>query len=233
MRVRVGTSGYQYKFWRGSFYAERCKEADMLGEFSRRLATVEINNTFYRMPKPAVMEKWAAQVPADFRFAVKASRRITHIKRLKEVGEEVHSLLEAASMLGEKLGIVLFQLPPNLKCDLDRLDGLLAALGAFRAGGRYALEFRHESWFSDEVFARLRAGNVALCLCDEGQGEKAVPWVATANFGYLRLRRETYTPDELAAVAEMVAAESWSDAYAYFKHEPDAPALAAQLQGML
>jgi uncharacterized protein YecE (DUF72 family) len=230
MRVRVGTSGYQYKYWRGSFYPEKCKEADMLAEFAARLPTVEINNTFYRMPKPAVMEKWAATVPEDFRFAVKASRRITHIKRLKEVGEEVGDLLNTASVLGEKLAIVLFQLPPNLKCDLGRLDGLLAAL---QPAGRYTLEFRHESWFTDEVFARLRDRNVALCLCDEGEGEKAVPWVSTASFGYLRLRRETYSAEQLAAVAKQVAAESWTDAYAYFKHEPDAPALAAQLQGLL
>ncbi|HMI90299.1 MAG TPA: DUF72 domain-containing protein, partial [Polyangiales bacterium] len=219
-----------YRFWRGSFYPEGCKEADMLGEFSQRLPTVEINNTFYRTPKAAVMEKWAATVPDDFRFAVKASRRITHIKRLKEVGEEVGYLLKTASVLGEKLGIVLFQLPPNLKCDLDRLDGLLAA---FEPGGRYTLEFRHESWFTDEVFARLRERNVALCLCDAGEGEKAVPWVPTASFGYLRLRRETYAPEELAAVAKQVAAESWTETYAYFKHEPDAPALAAQLQALL
>jgi uncharacterized protein YecE (DUF72 family) len=230
VRVRAGTSGYQYRYWRGSFYPDKCKEADMLGEYGRRLPTVEINNSFYRMPTPAVMEKWAAQVPEDFRFAVKAPRRITHIKRLKEVGEEVEALLATVSVLGEKLGVVLFQLPPNFKCDLARLDGLLAALPL---GGRFALEFRHESWFSDEVFARLRGGNVALCLCDEGQGDKAVPWVATASFGYLRLRHDTYTAAELAAVAKRVAAERWSDAYAYFKHEPDAPRLAAKLQGML
>ena len=230
MRARIGTSGYQYKFWRGSFYPEGCKEADMLAEFSKRLLTVEVNNTFYRMPKPAVMEKWAATVPDEFRFALKASRRITHIKRLKEVGDDVRYLLQTAAVLGGKLGIVLFQLPPNLKCDLERLDGLLAA---FDANGRYTLEFRHESWFIDEVFARLRERNVALCLCDAGEGEKAVPWVATASFGYLRLRRETYTAEELAAVAQQVKGERWSEAYAYFKHEPEAPALAAQLQALL
>jgi uncharacterized protein YecE (DUF72 family) len=229
-RVRVGTSGYQYTYWRGSFYPDRCKPADMLGEFGRRLPTVEINNTFYRMPTPAVMEKWATQVPESFRFAVKAPRRITHIKRLKEVGDEVGALLETASVLGDKLGVVLFQLPPNFKCDLGRLEDLLTAL---RPGGRYTLEFRHESWFSDEVYTRLRERDVALCLCDEGEGDKAVPWVATASFGYLRLRRERYTKKQLAAVAQRVAGERWSEAYAYFKHEPDAPALAVKLQALL
>ena len=227
--MRVGTSGYQYKFWRGSFYPEGCKEADMLGEFGKRLPTVEINNTFYRMPKAAVMERWAAQVPDEFRFAIKASRRITHIKRLKECADDVRYLLGAAAALGDKLGIVLFQLPPNLKCDLGRLDGLLAALDPAQ---RYTLEFRHESWFTDEVFAKLREKNVALCLCDEGEGEKAVPWVSTASYGYLRLRRETYKEEELAEVAKRVAGEQWTDAYAYFKHEPEAPALAAQLQAL-
>jgi uncharacterized protein YecE (DUF72 family) len=178
------------------------------------------------------MEKWATQVPAEFRFAVKAPRRITHIRRLKEVGDQLQELLETASMLGDKLGVVLFQLPPNFKCDLPRLDGLLAALAAF-GSGRYTLEFRHESWFVDEVFAKLRASNVALCLCDEGEGDKAVPWVATANFGYLRLRREKYTAKALAAVAKRVKAERWHEAYAYFKHEPDAPQLAKQLQALL
>lgn len=229
MIVRVGTSGYQYKFWRGSFYPEGCKEADMLVEFGKRLPTVEVNNTFYRMPKAEVMQRWATQVPDDFRFAVKASRRITHIKRLKECGDDVRYLLGAASALGHKLGIVLFQLPPNLKCDLGRLDGLLAALDPAQ---RYTVEFRHESWFTDEVFDKLRAQNVALCLCDEGEGEKAVPWVPTATYGYLRLRRETYTDDELSEVAKKVTGESWTDAYAFFKHEPDAPQLAAKLQGL-
>lgn len=228
MHVRVGTSGYQYKFWRGVFYGEKTKEADMLAEFAQRLPTVEINNTFYRMPKPEVMQRWATQVPEGFRFAVKASRRITHIKRLKEVADDVGYLLRTASVLKEKLGVVLFQLPPNLKCDLERLDGLL---GALVPEIRYALEFRHESWFTDDVFARLRGKNVALCLCDEGEGEKAVPWVATADFGYLRLRRETYTLEELQKVAEQVKKETWGDVFAYFKHEPEAPQLAAQLQG--
>lgn len=230
MRVRVGTSGYQYKFWRGHFYSEKCKEAGMLAEFGAKLPTVEVNNTFYRTPKAEVMERWAAQVPDDFRFAVKASRRITHIKRLKEVGDDVAYLYRVAQSLGPKLGPVLFQLPPNLKHDDARLQAFLAAVPA---GAAAAVEFRHESWFDDEVYARLRERGVALCISDEGEGEKATPFVATASWGYLRLRREVYADAELAAVAAQVKAQSWSDAYAFFKHEQDAPELAARLQALL
>jgi uncharacterized protein YecE (DUF72 family) len=230
MRVRVGTSGYQYAFWRGHFYSAGCKEAAMLGEFGGKLSTVEINNTFYRMPKPEVVARWASQVPDDFRFAIKATRRITHIKRLKEVAEDTGYLFEVVQALAGKLGSVLFQLPPNLKQDLPRLDRFLAALPA---GARAAMEFRHESWFDDEVYARLRAREVALCISDEGEGERATPFIATAGFGYLRLRREVYSDEELAAVAAQVQAQSWSEAYAYFKHEEDAPQLAAKLQALL
>jgi uncharacterized protein YecE (DUF72 family) len=230
MQIRVGTSGYQYKFWRGHFYSEGCKEAAMLGEYAAQRPTVEINNTFYRMPKPEVLERWGSQVPEGFRFAIKASRRITHIQRLKEVGDNVSYLLSAVRVLGDKLGSVLFQLPPNLKQDLARLDAFLAALPD---SARVALEFRHESWFDDAVYERLSQRKVALCISDEGEGERAVPFVATADFGYLRLRKETYADAELEEVARRVRAETWSEAYAYFKHEEGAPALAARLQTLL
>jgi uncharacterized protein YecE (DUF72 family) len=225
--LRIGTSGYQYAFWRGDLYTERCKPADMLGEYAAKLSTVEINNTFYRMPKREVLERWASQVPENFRFAIKASRRITHIKRLKEPEQDVGHLFSVLEGLGDKLGSVLFQLPPNLRKDLERLDRFLAALPA---QARVALEFRHESWFDEEVFSRLRARNAALCIADQGEGEKAVPFVPTASFGYLRLRREVYTPEELTEFAQRVAAiATWSEAYAYFKHEEGAPTLAFQL----
>lgn len=232
MHARVGTSGYQYAYWRGTFYTKTCKEAHMLGELGQRLSTVEINSTFYKLPEPHVMEKWASQVPDGFRFAVKAPRRITHIRRLNDVGEQVTELLQTTSALGDKLAVVLFQLPSNFKSNLDRLDGLLSALEA-HGSGRYAIEFRHETWFTDEVLSRLRAKNVALCLSDEGEGEKAVPWVPTADFGYLRLRKNKYPPKQLAAVAVRVNAEAWTEALAYFKHEPDAPKWAAKLQALL
>jgi uncharacterized protein YecE (DUF72 family) len=230
MHVRVGTSGYQYAFWRGHFYSEGCKQADMLAEFGARLPTVEINNTFYRMPKREVVARWASQVPDDFRFAIKATRRITHIKRLKDVAEDTGHLFDVVQALEGKLACVLFQLPPNLKKNMERLDPFLAALPG---GARAAMEFRHESWFDEEVYARLRAREVALCISDEGEGERATPFVATAGFGYLRLRREVYSEEELDQVAAQVKAQAWGDAYAYFKHEQDAPELAARLQKLL
>jgi uncharacterized protein YecE (DUF72 family) len=228
MTVLVGTSGYQYAFWRGHFYPDKHKEADMLGYYATRLPTVEINNTFYRMPKREVLERWASQVPDTFRFAIKASRRITHISRLKEVTSPVGFLLDNLEALGDKLGVVLFQLPPNLKYDEGRLEHLLSLL---TKGKRHVLEARHESWFQDACYARLRAADVALCMNDAGEGEAAVPWVATASFGYLRLRKESYQDAELAEVAARIRSEAaWSDCYAYFKHEPAAPDLAARLQ---
>jgi len=227
MTVYVGTSGYQYKFWRGNFYPEGCKEADMLQQYGARLPTVEINNTFYRMPKRDVLVRWASQVPDAFRFSIKASRRITHMSRLKEVTQPVGFLLENVAALGDKLGVVLFQLPPNLRCDLARLDHLLSLLDADR---RYVLEARHESWFDDAVYERLRTRDVALCMNDAGEGEAAVPWIATASFGYLRLRKESYSEKELAEVAARVLGEPWRDTFIYFKHEPQAPSLAARLQ---
>jgi uncharacterized protein YecE (DUF72 family) len=217
---KVGTSGYQYAFWRGALYSEKCKPADMLTEYASKLSTVEINNTFYRMPKREVLERWASQVPANFRFAIKATRRITHIKRLKEPEENVGFLYSVLPGLGEKLGSVLFQLPPNLRKDLPRLDAFLLAVPP---GARIAIEFRHESWFDDEVYSRLSARNAAMCIADQGEGEKAVPFVATADFGYLRLRRESYSEEELAEFAARVAGTKWSSAYAYFKHEEGAP----------
>jgi uncharacterized protein YecE (DUF72 family) len=227
MRVRVGTSGYQYKFWRGTLYGEKCREADMLGEYGQKLGTVEINNTFYRMPKREVVARWASQVPDDFRFAIKASRRITHLKRLKDVGEPLEFLVANVAELGDKLGSVLFQLPPSLKCDLARLETFLV-LVAQRVP--VAMEFRHVSWFDEPTFALLRAHGAALCISDEGEGEAATPHVATAGFGYLRLRREQYSPEELQAVVARVRAEAWSDAYVYFKHEEGGAALALGLQ---
>jgi uncharacterized protein YecE (DUF72 family) len=227
MNVLVGTSGFQYKFWRGRFYPEKCKEADMLGLYAASLPTVEINNTFYRMPKREVLERWASQVPASFRFAIKASRRITHISRLKEVTSPVGFLLDNVEVLGDKLGVVLFQLPPNLRYDEGRLEHLL---GLLKPGRRYVLEARHESWFHEGTYARLRAADVALCMNDAGEGEAAVQWIATASFGYLRLRKESYEQGELVDAAARIRGERWTDCYAYFKHEPAAPELAARLQ---
>lgn len=226
MELRVGTSGYQYKFWRGTFYSEKCKEADMLAEYGRQLRTVEINYTFYRMPKPEFMERWAAQVPDDFRFSIKASRRITHDKRLKEVGELTGYLFETCRKLGDKLGVVLFQLPPNLKVDMDRLSKFLELVPQ---DIRVALEVRHASWLEDAVYEKLRERGVALVCNDQGEGEEAIPLVQTAPFAYLRLRREEYTDDELKETLASVRAQPFQDVFAFFKHEEGAAVRAQRL----
>jgi uncharacterized protein YecE (DUF72 family) len=227
MRVLAGTSGFSYKEWRGSFYPEDLPASEMLRFYAGRLPAVEINNTFYRMPKPALLQGWAAQVPEDFRFVLKASQRITHRKRLKEAGEETAYFFGVAAALGSRLGPALFQLPPNLKKDLPRLEVFLALLPD---GARAAFEFRHPSWFEDDVFAALRAHRAALCLAEDE--ELATPLEATCDWGYLRLRRQDYSEADVAAWAEKIRGQSWSEAYVFFKHEEagSGPALAASLQ---
>ena len=227
MRVLCGTSGFSYKEWKGTFYPDDLPAEEMLAHYAARLPTVEINNTFYRMPKPALLEGWATQVPEAFRFVLKASQRITHHKRLKEAGEEVAYFLGVAATLGERLGPALFQLPPNLKKDLPRLE---AFLGTIPAGRRAAFEFRHASWFEEDVFEALRSRGAALCIAEDE--ELATPLVATADWGYLRLRRQDYGAADVAAWAERVRAQQWGEAYVFFKHEDAGagPKLAAQLQ---
>src|SRR5262245_30533892 len=187
----------------------------MLHFYAGRLPAVEINNTFYRMPKAGVLESWAGQVPDTFRFVLKASRRITHMKRLRDVADETAYLLRTAAALGPRLGPILFQCPPNLGLDLERLDRFLELLPP---GTRAALEFRHPAWRDAAVHDRLRARDVALVTVDaeEGPGE-CEP--ATASFGYLRLRRPGYERAELAGWAARVAIQPWSSAFVFFKHE--------------
>jgi len=225
MRVRAGTSGFSYKEWKGTFYPEDLAPAGMLRYYAERLPAVEINNTFYRMPKPALLETWAAEVPADFRFVLKASQRITHHKRLKEAGEEVAYFFRVAATLGERLGPALFQLPPNLKKDLPRLE---AFLGFLPEDVRAAFEFRHASWFEEDVYGALRSRGAALCIAEDE--DLATPFVATADWGYLRLRRQDYGEADVAAWAERVRGQSWGDAYVFFKHEDagSGPNLAVQ-----
>jgi uncharacterized protein YecE (DUF72 family) len=224
VRVLAGTSGFSYKEWKGSFYPEDLPAEEMLAYYSARLPAVEINNTFYRMPKPALLESWAAQVPPGFRFVLKASQRITHRKRLKEAGEEVAYFFQTAATLGDRLGPTLVQLPPNLKKDLPRLEAFLSVLPE---GAKAAFEFRHASWFEDDVFAALRAKGAALCIAEDE--ELATPLVATAPWGYLRLRRQDYDDAAVAAWAEKVRGQVWEEAYAFFKHEDagSGPKLAA------
>lgn len=230
MHVLTGTSGFSYAAWRGSFYPEKLPEARMLGHYAERLGTVEINNSFYRMPSPETLGRWAGETPPTFRFALKSPRRITHEKKLADVGGELERLEAAARTLGEKLGPILFQLPPFLRKDLPRLDDFLAAVPA---GLRAALEFRHESWFSDDVYARLRARGAALCIAESE--DLATPLVATAGWGYLRLRRQDYDRPAVAAWADRIRAQTWDAVYVFFKHEDEGkgPALATELAGMM
>ncbi len=189
----------------------------MLRFYGERFRSVEINNTFYRMPKPAMLEAWAQEVPADFRFVLKAPQRITHIQRLKDSGDSVAYLLKVAGTLNERLGPLLFQLPPYLKKDLPRLREFLALLPADR---RAAFEFRHASWFDDEVFGLLRNRNAPLCIAEAEDGVE-VPFASTADWGYLRLRRPDYGDAELKAWLERIRQPGWRDAFIFFKHEDE------------
>ena len=231
VRVRVGTSGYSYPEWKGNFYPEKIAANEMLHYYAERFPTVEINNTFYRMPKEAMLQGWAEQVPADFTFVIKASQRITHIKRLKECDEELRYLYRVTATLGPRLGPLLFQLPPNFKKDVPRLQSFFAALPERR---RVAVEFRHASWFDDETFAALRAQGAALCVADTGE-EPVAPLEATADWGYLRLRREDFPDADLADWARRIQAQPWSDAFVFLKHEEEGkgPKLAKRLVELL
>ena len=227
-KLLAGASGYSFKEWCGSFYPDKMKPDAMLAWYSQRLPTVEINNTFYRMPKPSVLENWAQTTPEHFRFAIKASRRITHDARIKaEAKDSVDYLYRMLESLGGKLGAVLFQLPPNLKKDLPRLTDFLALLPQ---GHRAAFEFRNDSWFADEVYALLQSAQAALVL-SEREDNAPPPLVQTAPWGYVRLRLENYSDDDLRRWAERIAGTAWQQTYVYFMHEPTAPGYAATLQG--
>jgi uncharacterized protein YecE (DUF72 family) len=217
MNLYVGTSGYSYKEWKGKFYPEDLPDKQMLRFYGERFRSVEINNTFYRMPKAAVLEGWAAEVPADFRFVLKAAQRITHQQQLKDAGDSVSYLLEVASALGERLGPLLFQLPPYLKKDVPRLREFLWLLRPHR---RAAFEFRHQSWFDEEVFGLLRDHQAVLCIA-EAENDLEIPFVSTADWGYLRLRRPDYGDAELKAWAKRVRGQDWRDAFLFFKHEEE------------
>lgn len=215
MTVLVGTSGFAFKEWKGPFYPEDLKDDAMLGFYSGRYQTVEINNTFYRLPKQHVLQDWASEVPDGFTFSIKASQRITHYARLKpDSASALAFLLENTSTLGGKLGPILFQLPPNMQKNLDRLQGFLALLPSDR---RFTIEFRHESWFDEAVFAALRAHDIALCVSESAEFTGVN--VATASWGYLRLHRQDYTDGMLAEWQDRVAAQPWTDTYVFFKHD--------------
>jgi uncharacterized protein YecE (DUF72 family) len=229
MRVLTGTSGFAYKEWKGSFYPADLPADDFLRYYAERLPAVEINNTFYRMPTDKVLTAWAGQVPAGFTFVLKASQRLTHRKRLKECGEDLQYFFRTAAALGPALGAVLFQLPPNLKLDLPRLQDFLTLLPT---GTRAAFEFRHPSWFHDDVYGLLRAHDAALVAADHDPEESdlPVPFVPTAAWGYLRLRRVAYDAAALTGWRDRIRGAGWQDAYVFFKHEDGAtgPRLAAE-----
>jgi uncharacterized protein YecE (DUF72 family) len=229
MILYAGTSGYSYKEWKGYFYPEKIAPDQMLAFYATKLPAVEINNTFYRLPKRELLEGWAAQVPPDFRFVIKASQKITHMKRLKGADDETNYLMDIVGVLEKKLGVVFFQLPPNFKKDLDRLSAFLDALPK---GTPIAFEFRHTTWFDDEVYGLLRSHNVALCLADTDE-ELEVPLVSTADWGYLRLRRPGYSAADLKVWHQWIADQTWKQAFVFFKHEDEAagPKMAMEFLG--
>ena len=217
MQLLVGTSGFSYKEWLGRFYPEKLPASDMLRYYAQHFGTVEINNTFYRMPAESMLESWAQQVPESFMFTLKAPRRITHDKRLREIEADVAEFARRAGVLGNKLGVLLFQLPPNLKKDLVRLQNLLSLVPK---DTRAALEFRNDSWQDQEVYDMLRANGTMLCVTDTDEGD--TPFVSTSDYGYVRLRRTHYDDAELGAWVERIAAQPLARTYVYFMHEDEA-----------
>ena len=222
MHVVAGTSGFSYKEWHGSFYPEKLPASRMLAFYSERLPTVEMNNTFYRMPAAPLLRGWRERAPESFRFVLKAPRSMTHIRKLNGCAEPLSQFTSVARELGDQLGPLLFQLPPTFQKDVERLQGFL---GLLPAGIRAAFEFRHPSWFDESTFTALRNENAALCVA-EVDDEPTPPVVVTANFGYLRLRRLEYTPGELAAWVETLRDQPFAEAFVFFKHELKAPGLA-------
>ena len=217
MQLLAGTSGYSYKEWLGHFYPTKLPATSMLRYYAEHLPTVEINNTFYRMPAESMLARWAEEVPAGFAITLKAPRRITHEKRLREAGSDVAEFLRRAAVLGDKLGMILFQQPPFLRKDLPLLRDFL---GALPPGQRVAFEFRHASWRDDEVYETLRSRAAALCVTDTDEGDS--PIVATADCAYMRLRRTHYDDGDLGAWVERIGAQPLDRAYVYFKHEGEA-----------
>jgi uncharacterized protein YecE (DUF72 family) len=216
--IWVGTSGYNYPEWKGSFYPPTLSAAKMLPYYAARFPTVEINYTFYRAPTEKILDGWNRTVPEPYALTLKAPKRITHDARLRDCGDKVRQFLETASVLRGKLGAILFQLPPNLRKDASLLDAFLDTLPP---RVRAAFEFRHESWLSDEIYERLRARDLALCVADSER--LSTPVEITASYGYFRLRDEGYTPEHIDRWADVIQerAGTLQDVYVYFKHEEE------------
>jgi uncharacterized protein YecE (DUF72 family) len=217
MQLLTGTSGYSYKEWLGRFYPEKLPASAMLRYYAEHFLTVEINNTFYRMPSESMLARWSEEVPENFAFALKAPRRITHEKRLREAASEVTEFMRRAAALKNKLGVLLFQLPPFLKKDVPRLRDFL---GALPSDNRIAFEFRNASWHDDEVYETLRNRSAMLCVTDTDEGD--TPLVSTSDCGYVRLRRTHYDDSDLHAWVERIAAQRLARTYVYFMHEDEA-----------
>lgn len=234
MHIQVGTSGWSYKEWKGSFYPPKLPADAMLRYYASRFSTVEVNNSFYRMPRESVLAGWAEQVSPEFRFVMKASRRITHNNRLNDDDGSLGYFLRAVTPLGPRLGPTLFQLPPTFHRDLDRLQRFLDRLPKRWAA---AVEFRHESWFDDSTYELLRSRGVALVGVDEDPDEgSGAPVVPTAPWGYLRLRRSHYDTAGLRGWVERILSLPWEQAFVFLKHEegsPTGPGSAEQLKAIL
>jgi uncharacterized protein YecE (DUF72 family) len=216
--IWIGTSGYNYPEWRGSFYPEKLPASKMLAYYAERFPTVEVNYTFYRLPNETLVAGWAAGTPSPYKLTLKAPKRITHDRKLKDVGDLLRSFCHVAGTLGDKLGVLLFQLGPTFKIDLAVFDAFLAELPP---GARAAFEFRHPSWFDDAVYERLRTHNLALCIADS---EKlSTPVVPTASYGYFRLRDEGYADADIDRWADVIRLHQaqWHDTFVYFKHEEE------------
>lgn len=229
MPFYVGTSGFSYKEWKGTFYPAKLKATEMLPYYASRLSAVEINNTFYRMPRRDVLKSWAEDTPDHFRFIIKASRRITHFKRLKDTDEQMGYLLTNTAELGEKLGAILFQLPPNMRADIERLKSFTKLVPE---DVPVAMEFRHASWFEDDVLDCLREHNIAVCHADDDSSD--LPFVVTADWGYLRLRRPDYDTKALQEWIRIADESGFDHTHVFFKHEDDGagPEMAMQFQDL-
>lgn len=224
MNIYCGTSGFSYKEWKGSFYPEKHPDNKMLSYYSKNLSAVEINNTFYRMPKESMLSDWVDQTPSDFKFSLKASQKITHFKRLKETDDECAYLFTNSAVLKSKLGCILFQLPPNLKNDITRLAKFLELIPQEIDA---AFEFRHNSWLNDETYSLLETKNCALVITETDEEPEAA-FVKTADWTYMRLRRSAYEEHELKTRLNEIKAKNWERVFIFFKHEDEAsgPALA-------
>jgi uncharacterized protein YecE (DUF72 family) len=231
MKLWIGTSGFQYSEWKGNFYPEDLPTAKMLPFYAERFATTEVNYTFHRIPAQKTIESWKTQTPEEFRFALKAPQKITHWSKLRDCSDTLEYFCKVVTGLGNRLGPVLFQLPPTFKKDLDVLSSFLREFPDMRG----AFEFRHESWFDDEIFELLKSRNIALCIADTDT--IATPKKTTADYGYLRLRREAYEASDIERWTDFVRDQkpTWNDAFVYFKHEESGigPKLARQMIELL